>query len=252
LVYLVQNRAKTKPFKIIVKKKVSSTNDIAKKWLEPFGVIIADEQEEGRGRQQRRWFSPAGKNIYMTVLMPLPENFQYISLLPATVALAIRQSLTKTIPEIKDALFVKWPNDIYLHMKKLSGVLIERVSKKLFATGIGINVNMQEADIPPELQEKACSLQSFTGKLFHRGKIIEAVLNELLLYREKLIVSPETIVDKFNSISLTTNRKVLIIHPEGRFEALAISMQSDGSLRVKNEQGKHLNITSADIEIILQ
>ncbi len=251
LAYLVQVQERTEPFRIVVKKQVTSTNDIARGWAEPYGVVVADAQSRGRGRLQRSWHSPEGKNIYMTVIVPLPAGFPSAALLPATVAVAIRNALLEFIPKHAHELFLKWPNDLYLQGRKLCGILIERIRDELFGAGIGINVNMTEKDFPSELRDRACSLCSVTGKTFHRGHLIETVLGWLLKYRTTLVQNPLSVVQEFNSNSLTTGAQVVITTGKDRFRAYALGMTPDGALEVRTEEGKKTRITSSDVEVVL-
>jgi BirA family biotin operon repressor/biotin-[acetyl-CoA-carboxylase] ligase len=186
------------------------------------------------------------------VILPLPEGFPSTGLLPATVALAIREAIVGVIPELGREIMVKWPNDVYLKMKKLCGILIERLTKTLFAAGIGINVNMTEDDIPSGLRHKACSLRTITGRTFHRAQIIEAILGLLLQYRQRLLENPLYIVEQFNRLSLTRDRYVLITASKNQYRALALGMEPDGALKVKTEDDKILRVTSSDVEVLIQ
>ncbi|RME64046.1 MAG: biotin--[acetyl-CoA-carboxylase] ligase, partial [Nitrospirae bacterium] len=184
---LAQSTQEIEPFRVILKNEVGSTNDIAREAGEPFVVVVADSQTKGRGRLQRAWFSPKGVNVYITANVPLPDGFPQVGLLSSTVALSVRMAILDILPELTERLYVKWPNDVYLDMKKLSGILIEKLKNGLYAVGIGINVNMSEEDLPPELRKKACSLRTATGKTFQRDQIIKRVLQRVLYYREILL-----------------------------------------------------------------
>ena len=252
LASLAQSTQETEPFKIVLRDEVSSTNDIVRQMGEAFLVVVADGQSSGRGRLQRGWFSPKGLNIYMTVALPLPEGFPSLGLLPATAGLSVLQALRQSIPDRAEALALKWPNDVYLQMKKVSGVLIEKVKKGIYAVGIGINVNMTEEDISPELRQKACSLKSITGRHFRRDEIIKGVLKGLIHYREVLLEEPVQIVEEFNRRALTTWREVTITDQRGTYRALALGMALDGTLRVRDHEGRLFRISSADVEVCLR
>ena len=123
--------------------ELSSTNTFAKENLflfspENLSVITADRQTHGRGRRERSWISASG-NLFMTLV------FQTVNPLstPMQLALACCQVLKEFNPKIK------WPNDILIEGKKVSGILGERVDDWMIL-GIGVNLN-GEVDLPDAL-----------------------------------------------------------------------------------------------------
>ena len=136
--------------------RVSSTNEIARRVLDeciendlslPQAMIIAGEQFAGRGRNDRRWSSPAGKGIYATVL--LTRSTTELPLVPLEVANAIAMYLHDIFGI---AARIKWPNDIVVSGRKIAGILIEaRVqdSRAFLAIGIGVNTEPFESDQRP-------------------------------------------------------------------------------------------------------
>lgn len=130
-------------------REVDSTNSYLKLLLSnceppPFGtVIMADTQLAGRGQRQNRWRSMPGKNLTVSIFLdtefiPLSKQFS----LNKAISLALADCLTQFLPE---HCKVKWPNDIYVTNKKISGILIENRVKgnylKDSVIGIGLNVN---------------------------------------------------------------------------------------------------------------
>lgn len=133
----------------IALETVSSTNTWAKQHLDQFSrntptVIVAQEQTQGRGRMNRSWFSPRGKNLYFTLCEArrLPSALSYVQ----AAALSVHELLHYfSIPAR-----IRWPNDLYVEDKKISGILIELVphaAKEMVVVGIGINVNMNKNDL---------------------------------------------------------------------------------------------------------
>ena len=128
---------------------VTSTQDILKTKAEnddvPEGtVILAKEQTKGRGRQGRIWTSPAG-NLYLSLLLKPDCSVQDIAQLSVLLSLAVGQTVKNAIPEQKNDIKLKWPNDIIVNGKKSAGILLETslTTNKLnwVAAGIGININ---------------------------------------------------------------------------------------------------------------
>jgi BirA family biotin operon repressor/biotin-[acetyl-CoA-carboxylase] ligase len=120
--------------------KIESTNDFARSLITEHkiskGIVIADEQTKGRGRYGNQWSSPKG-NLYFTIFFPiLRSNLKKIQFL---VQLQIRNILKSY--NIKN-VSLKWPNDLYVNNKKVSGILQESIvfGKFFLIVGIGINV----------------------------------------------------------------------------------------------------------------
>ncbi len=122
----------------------------------PHGTVVtADEQTAGRGRQGRTWTAPPGKALlYSAVLRPLDERHL---LLPLAVPLAVCAAAEELEPEIECQ--IKWPNDIWVKGRKLSGVLIEAKPQDGWAViGVGLNLSISPNEFPPDLRETAISL----------------------------------------------------------------------------------------------
>jgi BirA family transcriptional regulator, biotin operon repressor / biotin---[acetyl-CoA-carboxylase] ligase len=166
---------------------LDSTNDWVKKnihVLDPDRLICvtASEQTAGRGRFARKWLSPKGQNIYATLFFCLPQNSKIVSNLGQILSLACAKVLESKgfSPQIK------WPNDILISRKKVSGILGEAISlndRLGIALGIGINV-----DTPPQLLDKidqpAASLSSLSNHVWTFEEILEPLVEMFAEYLE--------------------------------------------------------------------
>jgi BirA family biotin operon repressor/biotin-[acetyl-CoA-carboxylase] ligase len=136
-----------------------STNDRARELVEagaPGGTVVtAREQTAGRGRQGRVWTAPEGKALlYSAVLQPLDERHL---LLPLSVPLAVCAAAEALRPGSECQ--VKWPNDIWLEGRKLSGILIEARPQDGWAViGVGLNLTIAPEEFPADLRQPAISL----------------------------------------------------------------------------------------------
>jgi len=136
-----------------------STNDRARELAEagaPGGTVVtAREQTAGRGRQGRVWTAPEGKALlYSAILRPLDERHL---LLPLSVPLAVCAAAEELRPGVRCQ--VKWPNDIWLEERKLSGILLEAKPQESWAViGIGLNLTIAPREFPPDLRQPATSL----------------------------------------------------------------------------------------------
>lgn len=136
-----------------------STNTRARELVEagaPGGTVVtAREQTAGRGRIGRVWTAPEGKALlYSAILQPLDESHL---LLPLSVPLAVCAAAEELRPGIECQ--VKWPNDIWLEGRKLSGILIEAKPQDGWAViGIGLNLTIASEEFPSDLRQPAVSL----------------------------------------------------------------------------------------------
>jgi len=122
----------------------------------PHGTVVtASEQTAGRGRQGRTWTAPPGKALlYSAIVRPLEERHM---LLPLAVPLAVCEAAEQLNPNLDCK--VKWPNDIHVESRKLAGVLIEARPQDGWAViGVGLNISIQEDELPPDLRDTAASI----------------------------------------------------------------------------------------------
>jgi BirA family biotin operon repressor/biotin-[acetyl-CoA-carboxylase] ligase len=140
-----------------------STNDDARRAIEAGAatghVIVADAQHNGRGSRGRSWASPAGSDLYLSIIdrpaVALPE----LPPLTLAVGLAVAEAAQALIGHA--SIQVKWPNDVLVDGRKCAGVLIEAnaMQERVDAVVIGIGLNVNRTDFPDELREYATSLR---------------------------------------------------------------------------------------------
>jgi BirA family transcriptional regulator, biotin operon repressor / biotin---[acetyl-CoA-carboxylase] ligase len=136
-----------------------STNERAKELAMdgvPGGLVVtADEQTAGRGRRGNAWFAPPGSCLLYSALVR-PFAADRSPLLPLAVPVAVCEAAEAVAPV---RCQVKWPNDIWIDERKVSGVLVEaRPDEGWAVVGVGLNVAITEEQFPPELRESAISL----------------------------------------------------------------------------------------------
>jgi BirA family biotin operon repressor/biotin-[acetyl-CoA-carboxylase] ligase len=141
-------------------------------------LVVADSQSTGRGRLGRTWHSPSGQNLYLSLLLrpALPARHATPLTLLAGAALAHTLALAGASPRLR------WPNDLQLlaagEWRKTAGILTEMWTDgdrvRSIALGVGLNVNC--LDFPPDLAERATSLQLSVGRAFDRGELLVSFL----------------------------------------------------------------------------
>jgi len=133
----------------------------------PHGTVVtASEQTAGRGRQGRTWTAPPNKALlYSAIVRPLEDHH---TLLPLSVPLAVCEAAEQLRPDLNCK--VKWPNDIHIEGRKLAGVLIEARPQDGWAViGIGLNLTIEQAEFPSDLQDRATSLFTADQRTQKRG-----------------------------------------------------------------------------------
>jgi BirA family biotin operon repressor/biotin-[acetyl-CoA-carboxylase] ligase len=140
-------------------RRTDSTNERAKELAMaevPGGLVVtADEQTAGRGRRGNEWFAPPGSCLlYSALLRPFAPDES--TLLPLAVPVAVCEAAEAVAPV---RCQVKWPNDVWVDERKVSGVLVEARPEEGWAViGVGLNVAIPQDEFPPELRETAASL----------------------------------------------------------------------------------------------
>lgn len=205
--------------------------DLARKGCPDFTVVIAENQTSGRGRMDRKWWSPEG-GLYFTLVMR-PDIPPVISPL---VNFGTAFVLARTLREFCGVeARVKWPNDILIHGSKVSGMLseMESAGDQVSFVNIGIGINMNN-DLPPDLPF-ATSIKKISGKTCSR----KAFLSEFLDHLEKRMHQPDlaSVITEWKSCSATLGRQVRIISRQGVAEGKAVDVDPNGALIVRTADG---------------
>lgn len=208
----------------------------------PEGVaVFAETQTAGRGRRGRTWISPAGRGLWFSVLLrPAlpPERLPQIPLAAAVaLARACRQAAGVTPA-------VKWPNDLLWEGRKLGGILAERVAPSgrppFVVLGVGINVDLAEGELPPDLRGLATSLRAAAGGApVDRAALARRALRELDAgYRRLAAEGFAGIRAEWRSLAAWLGRTVEVRGPDGAWAGTAVDLDEDGALVVDTAEGR--------------
>lgn len=238
---------------ILLFDRVDSTNQIALEMASngmPGGlVILAESQEKGKGRLGRKWFSPAGVNLYLSLFLrphQPPREFPLFSLATSVALVNAVEKVTGLSPAIK------WPNDLMLNDKKVAGTLLESETgggqTPPLVIGIGVNVNLDPAALPAELQSTAGSLKMALGHEVDRtdlaSAILEALSERILLLQEG---KTDLLIQAMKQKCQTLGKKVRVDTPRQAFEGWAQDIEDDGGLMIRMGDGKLRKILIGDI-----
>ena len=224
---------------------VDSTNRLAKA-LAYHGaaegtIVVAEEQTGGKGRLERKFFSPRGKGIWFSVILRpnfLPHDAPKCTLM---AAVAVAEAMARFNMKAQ----IKWPNDIMFDGRKLVGILTEitgEIAKITYlVVGIGINVNISRDEFPEELQDVAASLSEICGEEISRVKLFRAVLEEFdKLYREINSSGFDNVLKIWRKYNITLGKNVRVVSAidDGEtFTGRAVDLNSDGALIVETDNG---------------
>lgn len=246
---------------------IGSTNTLAKEMAlsgAPHGtVVIANEQTAGRGRFGRKFYSPMGSGLYMSIILDTSKlNQSDITRLTCYAAVIT----CKAIEECQGALCkIKWVNDLYIEDKKVCGILAEGVSSKRngsidkIIVGIGININTRE--FPEEIKDIATSiaykpiliddkiLASCPKAEDIRDRIAAAIIN--CFFAEDGDFDNEKLMAEYKSKQMIIGKKVIVISGKDKYEATAIDIDDEGRLIVRKEDGEAESIFSGEVSIKL-
>lgn len=164
--------------------RVSSTNDLALQCgidgAEEGTLIVAESQTQGRGRHGRRWLAPPGSSILASVILRHRLRADQVGLPNLIGAVAIATAINELT---NVSAQIKWPNDVLIQGKKVSGVLTEleydRHRQPFFVMGFGVNVNTTWTDLPEELRASATSLRIEGKREISRVTLFQAILRRL-------------------------------------------------------------------------
>lgn len=236
-------------------ESVESTQRIAHKLASeeaPEGtVVIAEEQTSGRGRMNRQWHSPKYTGVWMSLIIrpniPLIKAPQ-LTLLSAVAIVQAVEEITGLYPQIK------WPNDILVNGKKVTGILTELQAEAdqihSIIIGIGINVNQKKDDFPEELRDKASSLLIESGKLISRSTLIRNVFKHFeKLYKLYLDQGFLPIKLLWEGCAISIGKKIKARTLSAVLVGKALGITDEGVLMLEDGDGTIHHIYSADIEL---
>ncbi|WP_247002052.1 biotin--[acetyl-CoA-carboxylase] ligase [Halosolutus gelatinilyticus] len=233
------------PFTVEYYDSIGSTNDRARE-LATAGVadvaVLADEQIGGRGRLDREWAAPAGGVWLSVVSRP--------SIAPARAplyTLAAAVATTRAAREAGVDARIKWPNDVVVPVddtayRKLAGILTEMEGEtdrvEWLAVGIGVNANIDTADLP----ESATSVRAEAGDV-DRRVFVQRLLEEFDAYRTDL----DAVVPAWREHALTIGQRVRVDRPSGELVGDAVDVTDAGALVVETDDGR-VTVSAGDCE----
>ena len=202
-------------------------------------VIVADRQTAGKGRLGRRWISPGGVNLYVSVLLRpavLPAEAPLLTFLSAVAVCRAVAEISGLQPT------VKWPNDILLNGSKIAGLLNEMSSEtdrvNYVVLGIGVNLNMTADQIPTQLRYPATSLAVETGEPVSRLAFARELLRQLdVLYQGYRKDGARPVLSAWEAYCALTGKSIEVDCQDRVIKGIMAGLDDDGALLVKTATG---------------
>lgn len=239
---------------IVFLESTDSTNMQVKKLADedaPHGtVVVAETQNAGRGRAGRRWESPAGCNLYFSLLLREGVVPEKASMLTLVMGLSVQEAVAACCGVQTQ---IKWPNDIVLDGKKIAGILTEMHLQENAAPYviIGTGVNIKAQEFLPELENKATFLESVSKEPVSREallvKILECFDKNLVLFNQTMDLS--LLCKNYNGVLVNRNREVRVLDPAGEYTGTAEGINKEGELLVRLADGRCKQVYAGEVSV---
>lgn len=250
------SRMKTKVMgrNVVYLQQTGSTNQDAKRLAEEGAcegtIVVSDCQNAGRGRRGRNWVSPAGENIYFTLLLKPEFSPEKASMLTLVAALSVAQAVSF---ETGCTPGIKWPNDLVLEQKKICGILTEMTleEKDIQSVVVGIGINVGQKRFPEEIENTATSLELVCGKKVMRASLIAKIMecfekNYRIFLRDLSIVSLKKPYEEF---LINLGKEVCVLDPKGEYRGIATGITDTGELLVKLKDGTEKKVYAGEVSV---
>lgn len=237
-------------------EQTGSTNLEAKHLAEagsPHGtLVVADMQTAGRGRRGRTWISPAGTNIYFTIVLKPEFAPDRASMLTLVIAHAIARTFRDSL-KLGDRVRIKWPNDIVIDGRKSCGILTEMSVEQDYiqhvVIGVGINVRRQE--FAPEIAERAIALDEVCPQPVDRSRLVAAIMSAFEEDYDRFVQTESMALLKtsYNQMLVNLDREVCVLDPAGEYRGVARGITDSGELIVELPDGSSREVFAGEVSV---
>ena len=236
--------------------EVDSTNDVAMQrgasGMAEGLVVLSEGQSHGKGRMGRTWVSPKNVNIYISILLRPDISPQYAPVMTMMSAISTARAITE-VTGLETT--IKWPNDILIDRKKVSGILTEMNAEQerinYIVAGIGINVNMNKQDFPEDLRMPATSLAECLGKRVDRMNLLFTLIKILEQdYEELKNDGIKSIFRRWRKGCDILNRRIEVSLPDEKITGVAEDLTPEGGLVMRLDNREKRIIYAGDVTTI--
>lgn len=223
--------------------------------LEHGVVVVTLDQTAGRGRLDRTWVAPAGRCLAASVLLRPGLPVGRYGWFPLLAGLCLAEAIAELLGEhagSAERVAVKWPNDVQVGGRKVSGVLAELVPEGV-VVGTGVNLTLEAEELPTAVAT-SLRLEGVEGEAARLADVLLAdYLGRLLDATAALAeaggdAQRSGLLDRVRAVSSTPGRRVRIVRA-GRADAdaLAVDIDTDGCLVVRHDDGSLESLAAGDV-----
>ena len=240
-------------FTILRFDSINSTNtealNQARRGADEGLCIVAKQQTEGRGRHGRTWISEKDAGLYFSlVLRPKIEN-KFLPLITLMAAVAVFEVLKKLYALEPD---IKWANDVHINGKKICGILAEMSETKTnLAIVVGIGINLNSKNFPPELAAIATSIKEETNQTPNTEDLLQSLVQSLSEFYAVLIgdEGAKKIRDEWTRrSSYAFGKQVRVNLTNETITGTTCGIEESGALRVQTDNGEIKIVQAGDVE----
>jgi BirA family biotin operon repressor/biotin-[acetyl-CoA-carboxylase] ligase len=216
-------------------------------------AVIAEAQTAGRGRLGRAFFSPPHANLYVSFVLRPRGSAMTLGTLPLAVGVALAESVAAELGD-PARVELKWPNDVLVDAKKVSGILLERASPSAdtaLILGIGVNLNVDPATFPDEFRARASSLSALAGRRIDRPRFAAALFARLESALDLHAAGGfAALRPRFDALFRMVGRRVRVSDAAERVrEGVVLGVGADGSLRLGTYEGEE-RLLAGDVTVL--
>ena len=235
--------------------ETDSTNSVLKR-LAPTGIpagtaVCAGHQTGGRGRMGRSFLSPPDMGIDLSMLLRPECRAEELMHLTCASAVAVCDAIEKAAGFRPG---IKWTNDLVYGKRKLCGILTELGLREdgsvdYAIVGVGINCRQTISDFPPELQDRAGSLEMVTGKGISRQMLTAEILTALYRMNDGLLREKEAMLNRYRADCITLGKEISLVRGDSVRHGKALDVSDSGALIVEFAPGQVEAVDSGEVSV---
>ncbi|MBI5535318.1 MAG: biotin--[acetyl-CoA-carboxylase] ligase [Deltaproteobacteria bacterium] len=236
---------------LVLVDETGSTNDLASeeamKDIAHGALILADRQTRGRGRLGRKWFSPGGQNLYMSLVLRPQVPVERLAAITLVIGLGVAEGIAGFVPGVEVGL--KWPNDVLIARRKAVGILVEASMSGALVRHViaGIGVDVLQRSFDPEIASIATSIALHAAQPPDRTTVLVEVLGHLQRRLEQFEREGiDAMLEDLRARDATRGHRVRCVAGEGTGAGIA----QDGALRVQLAQGELVTVRAGDVHLL--
>lgn len=225
-------------------------------------LVVADEQTAGRGRLDRRWETPPGRALLLSVVVAGPHLPERPAQLPMIAGLAVLEAVAQAVGAAGVRPGLKWPNDLVALLPtgpvKIAGLLAESSLDsrgiRFAVLGIGVNVNQRAGELPAPRPGglPPASLYTLLGSEASREALLVGLCHSL----SRLLATPDRptaaqIHARWQAQLINLGRAVVVHSSAGAWTGRAVGADLDGSLLVEDDAGRQVAVAAGDVSVVM-